>query len=149
MKKIVLLFSAFLITFACLAQTKNPVSLTYSSVKKADGTVDVVVAATIEKGWHIYSKNTDKGGPIPTSITYKINPLAKANGKLVENGKVEKVFDKTFGVNVLYYSNSVQFVQNFKVKPNIKTKISGTIEYMVCDDEMCLPPKKQSFEVSL
>ncbi len=49
----------------------------------------------------------------------------------------------------MYFSNQVQFIQNFKVKNGIKTTIYGSVEYMVCDDEMCLPPKKENFEVKI
>jgi DsbC/DsbD-like thiol-disulfide interchange protein len=149
MKKIVLTLASFFIAVLVFAQPKNPVSFTYEAVKNTNGTYDVIVKATVDKGWHIYSQNTDKGGPIPTSVTFKANPLAKASGKVLEKGKLEKVFDKAFGVNVLYFSNSVQFIQNFKVKAGVKTTIKGTIEYMVCDDEMCLPAKKQNFEVKI
>ncbi|MBX2931878.1 MAG: hypothetical protein KF781_08035 [Chitinophagaceae bacterium] len=149
MKKIVLTLATVFLAAIAFAQPKNPVSFTYEAVKKTDGTYDVIVKATVAKGWHIYSQNTDKGGPIPTTVSFKPNPLAKVSGKVVEKGTLEKIFDKAFGVNVLYYSNSVNFIQNFKVKSGVKTSVHGTIEYMVCDDEMCLPAKKQTFEVKL
>jgi hypothetical protein len=50
---------------------------------------------------------------------------------------------------VLSYSDKVQWVQTVKVKGGIKTNISGTIEYMVCDDSHCLPPTKKSFDLKL
>jgi len=50
---------------------------------------------------------------------------------------------------VLFYSNKVQFVQTIKVKGAAKTNLSGTVEYMVCDDSQCLPPTKKSFELKL
>ncbi|HMZ46045.1 MAG TPA: protein-disulfide reductase DsbD family protein [Chitinophagaceae bacterium] len=150
MKNLILVLAGVIFTFSVQAQkAKNPVSFSYKAVKKTDGTVDIIALATIEKGWHIYSQNTDKGGPVPTNIAFKLNPLAKKTGKVLEKGKVEKTFDKTFGVNVMYYSNQVQFIQNFKIKNGIKTSIYGTVEYMVCDDEMCLPPKKENFEVKI
>jgi DsbC/DsbD-like thiol-disulfide interchange protein len=150
MKKLVLLLTCVMVSFTINAQqTKNPVSFTYKTVKNSNGTIDVIATATIDKGWHIYSQNTDKGGPVPTKFSFKLNPLAKTAGKVIEKGKVEKIFDKTFGVNVMYFSNQVQFIQNFKVKNGIKTTIYGSVEYMVCDDEMCLPPKKENFEVKI
>lgn len=150
MKKLILLLTSVIVSIAINAQqTKNPVSFTYKTVKNANGTIDVIATATIDKGWHIYSQNTDKGGPVPTKFAFKLNPLAKTSGKVTEKGKIEKIFDKTFGVNVMYFSNQVQFIQNFKVKNGIKTTIYGSVEYMVCDDEMCLPPKKENFEIKI
>jgi len=131
------------------AQPKSPVSFNFEAKKKSVGFYEIVITSTVQAPWHIYSQNTDKGGPIPTKISFKPNPLIKLESKIQEVGKLQKIFDKTFGVNVMYYSNSVKFIQIAKVKSGIKTNISGTIEYMVCDDKECLPPKKQNFELTL
>jgi len=149
MKKIIIAILGLCIGFTSFAQSKNPASFTFQANKKTADTYEVVITAKIDNPWHIYSQNTPKGGPVPTKISFKPNPLVKAVGAIAEKGKQEKIFDKTFNVNVLYYSNSVQFVQTVKVKAGTKTNISGTIEYMVCDDEMCLPPKKVPFEIKL
>jgi DsbC/DsbD-like thiol-disulfide interchange protein len=49
----------------------------------------------------------------------------------------------------LFYSDNVSFVQTVKVKNGIKTNLSGTVEYMVCDDSQCLPPVKKTFALTL
>lgn len=147
-KIIVVLLSVFLVNIG-FSQTKNPVSFTYQAVKKNATTYEIVITANLEKTWHIYSQNTDAGGPVPTKITFKPNPLVKLSGKIAEKGKMLKVKDKNFNVNVMYYSDKVQFIQTVTVKANTKTNITGTVDYMVCDDEKCLPPKKVSFEVKL
>jgi thiol:disulfide interchange protein DsbD len=103
----------------------------------------------VESPWHIYSQNTGKGGPIATTVKFKTNPLVTVTGKTNEIGKLEKTYDKNFKTNVLYYSNKVQFVQTIKLKGKVKTNISGTIEYMVCDDSQCLPPTKKNFDLKL
>lgn len=149
MKKIVLgiflLINALLVT----AQVKNPASFSYKAIKKTADTYEVVITATLEKDWHIYSQKTEPGGPLPTKLNFTPNPLIKLNGKPEEKGKLQKTFDKTFGVNVLYYSNEVNFVQTIKVKAGVQTNIKGYIEYMLCNDEMCLPPKKQNFDIKI
>ena len=149
MKKILLSAIFGFIALAVSAQIKNPVSWTFESKKKASGMYDVIITANVEKGWHIYSQNTGSNGPIPTKITFKQNPLVSIAGKTAEKGKIEKFYDKNFKTNVLYYANKVVFVQSVKNKNNVKTNIVGTLEYMVCDDSQCLPPKKQSFDIKL
>jgi len=113
----------------------------------------LVITANVPKPWHIYSQNTGKGGPIPTKISINTNPLVTvAPGKAKEIGKQEKTLDKNFGpqgVEVLYYSNQVQFVQNLSLKGAVKTNISGTVAYMICDDSQCLPPTKKSFDIKI
>lgn len=150
MKKILFTVVCMVMAGLGFAQAQSPVKWTYEARKKSAGVYEVTVTADVEGPWHIYSQNTGKGGPIATSIKFKNNPLVivpKTNAK--EIGKLEKVFDKNFNTNVLYFSDKVQFVQTVKVKGGIKTNLSGTVEYMVCNDSKCLPPVKKSFELKL
>ena len=132
-----------------MGQPKNPVSWDYQVKKKTVDTYEVILTATVEDHWHIYSQKTGKGGPIPTNVSFKANPLISKSGTVKEVGKLEKVFDKNFDTEVLFFSNNVQFIQIVKVKNGAKTNISGTVEYMVCDDSQCLPPVKKSFDLKL
>jgi len=149
MKKVV--FAAVLLFFFSYihAQIKDPVSWKYEAVKKNGDTYELVITATVEKPWHIYSQNTGAGGPVPTNFTFKKNPLVDLTGKTQEVGKLQKTYDNNFKTNVLYYSGQVVFKQLVKVKGNVKTNVSGVVEYMVCDDQQCLPPTKKSFEIKL
>ena len=101
------------------------------------------------KPWHIYSQNTGDGGPIPTKITFNANPLIVKNGKIAETGKLIKSFDENFKTNVLSYADKVVFTQAIKLKTAATTSVTGKVDYMVCNDEMCLPPTKKSFTIKL
>lgn len=149
MKRLSLSVIALLVTAFSFAQRQNPVSWNYEAIKKSADTYEIVLTATVEEPWHIYSQNTGKGGPIPTAVVFKPNPLVTKNGKVKELGKLEKVFDKNFNTDVLYFSDKVKFVQLVKVKGGIKTNLSGTVEYMVCDESQCLPPVKKTFDLKL
>ena len=148
MKKLFFILAAVCLAVMVQAQPKDPVSWKYEAKKQADGSYDLVITSTVEKPWHIYSQNTGKG-PIPTAIVFKPNPLVTVVGKIKEEGKLEKVYDPNFKSEVLFYSGSVQFVQRIKLKAKVKTNIAGTVEYMVCNDEQCLPPKKVNFEITV
>jgi thiol:disulfide interchange protein DsbD len=153
MKKILLALFAFILTASLFAQIKDPVSWKYEVVKQSGNNYQFVITATVPKPWHIYSQNTPKGGPIPTKININSNPLITVSaGKAKEIGKLEKTLDKNFsakGVEVLFYSDQLQFVQNISLKGPVKTNISGSVEYMVCDDSQCLPPTKKSFDIKI
>ena len=131
------------------AQIKDPVSWTFEAKKKSADTYEVVLSASIQGKWHIYSQKTGKGGPIPTKVNFKANPLLNITGEVKEIGKIEKVYDEIFQTDVLYLSNKVQYVQTVKLKGKAKTNITGTIDYMVCDDSQCLPPAKKTFDIKL
>jgi len=151
MKKIISLFLAasFCLFNFAFAQPKDPVDWTYEAKKKDDKTYDLVITATLPKPWHIYSQNTGDGGPIATAITFNANPLITKIGKIAETGKLVKTYDQNFKTNVLYYSDKVVFTQTIKLKTAAKTSVTGKVEYMVCNDEMCLPPTKKSFTIKL
>lgn len=134
---------------AARAQTKDIVTWEFSSKKVSDGLYDVYLTARVKRPWHIYSQSSPEGGPLPTSITFSANPLLQLTGKPVEKGLLKEKYEEVFEVKVKYFEDSVQFVQRVKIKTKAKTNLSGTIEYMACNDEQCLPPASIPFTVNL
>lgn len=149
MKKSILLASVLITSLASFAQL-NPVTWSFTATKTGDKTFEIHMKATIQSGWHLYSQ-TQPGNAIaiPTSFVIKPNPLFSKDGKIKEVGKMEVMNDKELKLSANQYSGSVDFVQKVKLKANVKTNFSGTVEYQTCDDKKCLPPKKVSFDVSL
>ena len=86
---------------------------------------------------------------MPTSVTFNANPLITTQGSAKENGKLEKRNEPIFGVDVMQYSNTVSFVQTLKLKSTVKTAVTGSVEFMVCNDTQCLPPKTEKFSIPL
>ena len=148
MKKI--FFAIVLVMFIGVAdaQINNPVSWTYSAKKIADKTYELHITATIGNNWHLYAQDAGEG-PVPTQITFTANPLIKLDGKVKEVGKMEKSFDKNFNSTLKFYANKVDFVQKIKVKSAIATVIKGSVNYMVCNDKQCLPPKDVPFSIKV
>lgn len=148
MKKIFLLLLVIATAVSLQAQVKDPVSWKFEAKKKGTGAYEFVATATLDKPWHIYSQKTGKG-PLPTKFTFNPNPLLQLEGAVIESGKLEKVFDNNFNAEVLSFAGKVVFKQLIKVKTAVKTNISGKIEFMVCNNEQCLPPTKKLFDVVL
>lgn len=149
MKKLFLFVVVSLVVSGVFSQVKDPVSWKYEARKISAQVYELSITATVERPWHIYSQNTGKGGPVPTKFTFKTNPLISISGLTKESGKLEKAFDKNFNTNVLSYANKVEFIQTVKLKSKVKTNISGAVEYMVCDDQQCLPPTTKKFDIKL
>ena len=149
MKKV--LFSLLIVVFGLnvSAQLTDPVQWTFVATKKSDKLYEVNFTAVLPKPWHIYSQTTPKGGPVATNISFKANPVVKLDGSVKEDGKLEVIHDENFGLDVKYYSDKVVFTQTVKLKTSVKTNLTGTVEYMVCNDTKCLPPKKLPFSVQL
>ncbi len=145
MKKIFFtLLSAFII-HSSFAQILNPAKFNYSTVKKGNNKFEIHIKASVEPRWHIYSIYNPTGGAQATALTFS---NAKVVGKVKEMGKMKTVFEKEFKVNQKFFEQKVDFIQTVKVDPGTK-KVSGTIEYMVCNDKQCLPPKTVAFDITL
>ena len=86
---------------------------------------------------------------MPTKFNYKTNPLLTIKGVPNEAGALQNKHEEVFGVDVKYYDNKVTFTHTINLKSAVKTNISGTIEYMVCNESQCLPPKKVAFDLQL
>jgi DsbC/DsbD-like thiol-disulfide interchange protein len=131
------------------AQISDPVKWSYNAKKIADKTYEVVISASIEKGWHLYAQETGEG-PVPTTFKFTKNPLVGGiAGNLKEKGKLQKEYDPNFKSVLKFYSNQVFFTQVVKVKTAAATVLKGSVEYMVCNDHQCLPPKEISFSVNV
>ena len=135
--------------FIGFTQVQNPVSWSFTAKKTADMTYEIHLTATIERGWHIYSQSTPDGGPSATAISFSKNPLLIMSGDVKEIGKLEEHNEPIFGVDVKQYSDKVDFVQTVKIKGNAKTAINGSVDFMVCNNKQCLPPKTMEFSVPL
>jgi thiol:disulfide interchange protein DsbD len=150
MKKIIYWSALLIFLVNCsFAQVENPVSWKYSTETGKDGTYTLKFKATMEEGWHLYSQNIPEGGPVPTSFTFEESKSYERIGKVNELSKVIKFFDKSFDMEVRYFSHEALFTQKIKVKANDAFTIKGTVEYMCCNDQKCLPPKTVSFEFSI
>ena len=110
-----------------------------------NSTESIVIEADIEEGWHLYSQNIDKNvGPVPTTFEYIENPAINIIGKTTEPQSITK-FDENFGGELSFFEGKVVFNQKIKVLNSTIQK--GVITYMICNDEVCLPPKDVEFEV--
>ena len=149
MKKLAIALALITLFNTAHAQVQDPVKWNYAAIKKSDKEYTVNIVATLQPGWHIYSMNTPNGGPVATTFSFKRNPIVTIDGQTKEKGKLSTTHDEIFGVDVKYFSETVNFIQSIKLKSPVKTNLSGTVKYMVCNDKMCLPPKTVPFNIQL
>ena len=70
MKKL-LLSLLLLVSFFGNAQIFDPVKWKTKIVQKSDTEFELVMEATIDFNWHLYSQFTPEGGPQPLEFTFK------------------------------------------------------------------------------
>lgn len=144
MKKLVIIL-LFFISFSGQAQILNPVSWSFSS--KSSGTEEeLLIKATIDPGWHVYSQFIEEGGPIPTSFKFTPSKDYSLIGKVTESPKAVSALDKNFNMQIAWHEKEVVFKQKIRLNSQ-QTTISGVLEFMVCDDKQCLPPTEVEFKI--
>ena len=144
-----LLLTLAVIGFAGVQAQEKPVSWSFSAKKIADKTYEVHLTANISGDWHLYAQNVGVDGPLPTAFTFTKNPLLSFDGKPKEVGKLIKKKEDVWDGIVNYYEKTVDFVQVVKVRGSAKTNLAGKVEFMVCNDEKCLPPTEVDFSVNI
>jgi thiol:disulfide interchange protein DsbD len=149
MKKLSLLLFGFIISFTVLAQSGKQVKWNFTSKKIADKTYEVHMTAIINGNYHMYAQNAGVEGPLPTAFAFTKNPLLVLDGKVREMGKLVKKYESTWSGSVNYYEKTVNFIQTVKVRGSAKTNLAGKVEFMVCNDNLCLPPAEVEFSVNI
>ncbi len=131
-------------------QIQDPVDWTFSWKELDDGTYELISTATIEEGWKIYSQYLESDdGPVRTSFMYDDESGFAMVGKNEEAGDIEKGFDDLFGMNVISLKKKATFTQRIRLEDGHTGPITGYLEFMACNDEMCLPPTEEMFSFDL
>ncbi|WFE87082.1 protein-disulfide reductase DsbD family protein [Parabacteroides chongii] len=145
MKKLFSILLLVFVTLAVQAQIHQPVKWKIKLEDSQSAEKEIVFAATIDKGWHLYDMNLPEGGPVSTSFTFETLQGAELIGQPVSNIKPTVVYDEQFAMDLRWFPGAVTFTQKVKILNPKKFKIEGEVEFMVCNDETCLPPDRVSF----
>jgi Disulphide bond corrector protein DsbC len=148
MIKNIFLFAAILFATIVSAQ-QNPVKWDFKTEKINELEYNLIASATIGTGWYMYSQYlVSDDGPVRTSFTYDDKSKFDLIGKNVEEGHKKEGFDEVFEMEVIKFADKVTFTQKIKLKSNINS-IKGHVNYMNCNNEMCLPPIDVNFDFNL
>src|SRR5436190_16775168 len=142
---LLLLFSTSLNLFG---QYSNPhVQWSFSAKKIAADQFDLVATAKIDAGFHLYSQFIGEGGPIPTTFTFEKSKDYQLLGKVKESGNRKEEIEPLFeNMKLIWFEDKVVFTQRVKIFKQ-KVGVSGSVNFMTCNDKMCDPPTDQPFEV--
>ena len=131
----------FLFSVQGFSQIHDPVKWKTSVNKISDQEYELVATAAIQGQWHLYSQSVPENGPIPTNFVFESNSnyLKKGNTK---EGTGHEIDDKVFNMRIKYFDKSADFKQRIRIKNKDAFKVNAVVEYMVCNDTQCLPPKE-------
>lgn len=131
---------------------EDPTDWTVEIKQTGEGEFELIYHVTIEKGWYMYSSFLDPNiGPVPTGFFYEDSTGAQFAfvGAHTETGiKTYDELDPMWDAQVKKFSLGATFIQKVKaIDPNAIVK--GYLEFMVCNDEKCLPPDNIDYEFDL
>ncbi len=148
MKKIVAFLSIILLGLTSYSQILDPVKWSTSIEKVAELEYDLIMYASIEAKWHLYSQNIPEDGPIPTTFIFEKRDDFELVGNISEE-EGHTVNDPVFDMKIKYFENKAVFKQRIKVLKESITTITGEVEYMACDDKQCTAPTLKDLKFSL
>lgn len=148
MKHLFAILSVLFITHLATAQSNKQVKWSYTTKKISETVYEIHMTATINGDWHLYSQDGGEG-PFSTTFTFTKNPLVNLDGKVKEVGKLKKTYEEAFKSDVRFYEKTVNFIQTIKLRGNVKTNVTGKVEFMVCNNSQCLPPSEVEFSLSI
>ncbi len=143
--RIILMGVAIFMVTSIFAQVEDPVKWNFSVDNVNGQEAELVFSADIDYPWHLYSAHLPAGGPIATKPWYDESDAYTLVGDIVESPKAKIKFDAGFQMDVGTLAGKAEFRQKVNFKNAGTQTVSGEIEFQVCDDEVCLPPKSVSF----
>ena len=146
-RKIILSLLVLISTTALFSQIFEPIKWSFELKNTGKTTADIILKATIDEGWHLYGMNIPEGGPRPTSFVFEGVQNAKLEGKVQSQSKLKEVYDPNFDMKLNWYANQAVFVQKISFTDAAKVRVTGYVEFMACDDQSCLPPAQESFDL--
>ena len=148
MNKNVFLVCLLLFSIMAKAQIYNPIKWKTSVQKISDTEYELQAQAIIESGWHLYSQNVGDGGPIPTHFTFQKGTDFQLLGEVKEE-KGKTINDPVFKMQIKFFEKETTFKQRIKIIAVKPFKIKAEVEFMVCNDENCLPPTYDELEFNV
>jgi thiol:disulfide interchange protein len=153
MKKFLFAVVAILsLTFVHAQEFLDPVKWNVSVENTTGNKYNIVMTATIDDGWHLYSQTQfgdEYEGPIRTEFTFNNDETTYNLIGTTQEPEITPIYDPVFELNVIYFEETVTFIQAIEVLNPEGLQIVAEVYYSVCDDEKCLPPDTKSFELDL
>lgn len=114
-------------------------------------TAELTLTARITEGWKMYALDS----PRPSrGVRVQMEGLPEG---LEQDGEVTQQephegFDPNFGIDVRYFSEHAELYIPLKATAEAATgryETAGTINFMICNDRLCLPPTNVPFSATL
>lgn len=139
MKRRLALALTWLACIPVLAQfSEDPVNWTQEVDSLGAGEYELVLRATIESGWHVYSQHTPEGGALPTEFTYVGSGEEFELVGPTKESQTYTAFSDIFEVDETFFKEKAEFRQRIRLMDPDVRQVRLELFYQVCK-EVCLP----------
>ncbi|MBQ9705511.1 MAG: thioredoxin family protein [Paludibacteraceae bacterium] len=131
------LLLVLMVCATCMGQLVEPVHWHVAAATAEGDTAVVRLEATVDEGWHLYGTDLPDGGPKPTQ--FAVNGVDGFTIHLAE-GRLQTAYDENFMLDLSYLAGTAVWELRLPLSVAADGAIEGRVEYMACNDVMCLPP---------
>jgi thiol:disulfide interchange protein DsbD len=146
MKSTIISFSFIIWATLAISQDSKPVSWEFKVSKNEDATYSFTATAKMKGDWAIYSQHTGEGGPIPLKFNFEDG--VELIGVTIEESEAIKKISELFDVEVIKFKKEATFTQLFRANKD-QLSFKGSLKFMCCDSQKCLPPTDVPFDIAL
>jgi thiol:disulfide interchange protein len=127
----------------------KPVKWFFEQKQIDENTFELISSTEIDEGWYMYSQTIPEGGPPSTFFEITVPEGIELIGGVEESGNVKTMYDKVFDMDLVKFKKVAIFTQKIKTS-QASGEIPFYIEYVSCNDKMCLNPTwlEISFDLS-
>ena len=131
----------------------TPVKWSFTVNKISDTEAELVMKATIDKGWHLYSMNQEipegpETGPMSLTVEFEKNANYSLDGPIIESTP-ENSDDPVFNMKVKFFEHEAVYRQKIKILTKDGFSVTGLLNFQSCDDAMCIPPTDDEFKFEI
>lgn len=148
-KTLLFLFVLVIFPMIGLPQILEPVKWSFNVEQTSPGEATLILTARIDKKWHLYSQDIPPNGPIPTTFKFNKSPDYKLIGKVTEPKPIEEIDPLFENMLLKFFTGKAVFKQKIKVLSQKDFVVTGTLEFMCCDDKQCIPPTEVEYSFNI
>ena len=109
----------------------------------------LLLKAVLEEGWRMYAIGTAAGKPL--SVVFTPTEFLSPDSE-IEQEDVTPGYDANFDTTVTYFTPESRLRVHVDVAPATPAgthPLPGSLEFMVCNDRVCLPPTRVPLEAEI
>ncbi|WP_263820800.1 protein-disulfide reductase DsbD N-terminal domain-containing protein, partial [Salinibacter sp.] len=106
--------------------------------------------AEVEAGWYMYALDSPAGQPLSVSLD-SLPAGIDTTGTLRQSDPTQK-YDPNFEADAFFYEESAEVRAGLRVGKEVEPGtyvVGGSVRYMVCSDEMCMPPTTKPVSMTI